>query len=86
MIKKLITKESIIEYLKNYYEKYKEIPKTTNKDHPFCYKTVSNKFGSWNNALFLANIPLRMNKPVDVKCKQCNILFKKHIKEIKKIK
>lgn len=57
-MKKIITKEFIIKYLQDYYEENNEIPKSLNKKNPFCAKTVYNKFGSWDNALIQANIPL----------------------------
>jgi hypothetical protein len=47
MVKEKITKEFILEYLKEYYEKNKKIPLSRDKEHPFSAKTVSNKFGSW---------------------------------------
>lgn len=84
MSKEKFTKEFILKYLKEYYEKNKKIPLSKDKEHPFSDKTVANKLGSWNKALTNANIPLRINKPVEVNCKQCNTLFKKQVKEIKK--
>ena len=51
MPKKECTKENIIKYLKEYFEKYKSIPIAKDKQHPFSDKTVLNKFGSWSNAL-----------------------------------
>jgi hypothetical protein len=84
MTKEKFTKEFILDYLKEYYEKNKKIPLSKDKEHPFSYKTVGNKFGTWNDALILAKIPLIRNNPVQVKCKQCNTLFKKQVKEIKK--
>ncbi len=82
----MITKEFIIEYLKDYYEKHKKIPLSTDKNNPFNGKTVSNKFGSWNNALISANIPLKYNKAKDVECKNCGKKFRKHVNQIKKSK
>lgn len=83
MIKE-ITKEFIIKYLKEYYKNKKIIPTSTNKEHPFCSSTVYNKFGSWNQALTEACIPIRMNKSQEVKCKNCDILFKKLVNQINK--
>lgn len=86
MTKVNLTKEYIVDYLKNYYNLNKDIPKSTDSSHPFCRKTVQNMFGSWNNALEIALIPKRRNLPKQVSCKRCNILFMKQIKEIKKSK
>lgn len=71
MVKEECTKENIIKYLKEYYEKNNTIPIAKDKQHPFSDKTVLNKFGSWNNALTIANIPFSKNKARKVKCKQC---------------
>ena len=61
MIKEKITKEYIIEYLKEYYEKYKIAPRAT-REHPFCKETVLNKFGCWNNALIEASINQKISE------------------------
>lgn len=53
-----LSKEFIIEYLRKYYEQYGIAPGSRDKRNPFCGKSVLNKFGSWNNALIEANIPL----------------------------
>lgn len=81
-----ITKEYILNYLKNYYEKNKKIPRSKDKNHPFtCFK-VSNRFGSWNEALKLAGIPILRNTPVKVNCFLCKKDFVKQICGIKKTK
>lgn len=79
-----ITKEFIIKYLKEYYKKNKSIPIAKDKQHPFSDKTVLNKFGSWNNALIKAGIPLNRQEPIKVNCKQCNKLFTKRYNQITK--
>jgi hypothetical protein len=81
-----ITKEFIITYLKEYYLKYEDIPKSRDKSHPFSDGTVRNKFGSWANALIEANIPLRVNPSQILKCDKCNTEFRKLYKEIIKSK
>lgn len=78
------TKEFILEYLKDYYITNKKTPISTDKNHPFSYKTVSNNFGSWGEALVIANIPLNINKSQKIKCKQCDKLFTKLFNKIKK--
>ena len=69
MVKEKITKEFIIDYLQTYYEKNNKIPLSRDKEHPFSAKTVSNKLGSWGEALTIAKIPLSRNNPVEVKCR-----------------
>ncbi len=86
MSKEKFTKEFILEYLKEYYEKYKKIPLSKDKNHPFSDKTVCNKFGTWNDALILAKIPLLRNNPVGIKCNHCNKEFMKLFNQIKNMK
>lgn len=78
----MVSKEIIINYLKEYYQKTNEIPKARDKTHPFSSGSVTNYFGSWANALTESGIPLRMNPPQLVLCKKCNKEFKKLYKEI----
>jgi hypothetical protein len=84
MGKETCTKEYIIKYLKEYYKINNKTPIARDKEHPFSSRTVYNKFGSWSNALIDANIPLNVNKPKKVICKQCKKEFVKLSKEIKK--
>jgi hypothetical protein len=84
MTKEKITKEFIIKYLKEYYEKYNKTPIARDKEHPFSDRTVANKFGTWNDALILANIPLLRNNPVQVKCNHCKKEFTKLFNQYKK--
>jgi hypothetical protein len=82
-----ITKELIISHLQDYYNTNCEIPKKTNYkkyNFPFGCTSIRSNFGSWNNALKEANIPLYRQCPIEVNCLQCNILFKKQISQIKK--
>ena len=44
-----LSKNFIIEYLRNYYTENKKSPISTDKTHPFSAKTVRNKFGTWSN-------------------------------------
>ena len=71
----MITKEFIIEYLKEYYKRTNSIPRLINKEYPFSAGTILNRFGSINNALIEAGIPLFRNSQVEVNCKQCNIVL-----------
>lgn len=68
----------------NYYKERNKIHISTDKEHPFSNKTVSNKFGSWSNALVKAAIPLNINKPQEVNCNQCHKLFTKMYNQITK--
>jgi hypothetical protein len=83
-MKEKFTKEFILEYLKEYYEKNKKIPLSKDKEHPFSDKTVGNKFGTWNDALILAKIPLVRNNPVQVNCNNCKKEFTKLFNQVKK--
>lgn len=56
MAKEKITKEFVLEYIKKYYEENNKPPLSTDKKHPFCAKTVNNKFGTWAEALKIAGI------------------------------
>ncbi len=78
-----LTKDYIINYLKEYYNKYNKTPISRDKSHPFSDKTVYNQFGGWNKALIEADIPLNVNKPKEVICNQCNKLFTKLYNQIK---
>jgi hypothetical protein len=82
-----ITKEQVIAKLQEQYAKSEEIPKSTNFSKILCSdNTVRKLFGSWNNALITAGIPIRKNKPLKINCDQCDIEFIKQVKEIKKSK
>lgn len=86
MCKEKFTKEFIVYYLKNYYETSKKIPIARDKQHPFSDKTVLKKFGSWNNALSIANIPFSRNEARKIKCKQCEKDIIKLVNQINKSK
>lgn len=82
----MITEEFIIEYLRGFYETNKTIPLSRDPRHPFSYKTVSNKFGSWKEALNCANVPSFKNDAQIVSCKQCKKEFSKLANQIRKSK
>lgn len=84
MSKQRITKEFIIETFRERYETTGEIPKARVVKYPFSEKTVSNRFGSWTNALTAAGIPLRAYPPREVSCTTCGTLFMKLENQIKK--
>jgi hypothetical protein len=83
-MKEECTKEFILKYLKEYYEKNKKLPLSKDKEHPFSDKTVGNKFGTWNDALILSKIPLIRNNSVQVNCNHCQKEFTKLFNQFKK--
>jgi hypothetical protein len=86
-IKKLmLTKAYVINYLKDYYNRNKKIPKSKGQLHPFSNKPVLRLFGSWSNALIAADIPCNKYPSQNVNCKQCNKVTKKCFSDIKKYK
>jgi hypothetical protein len=84
MTKDTYTKEFIINHLKKYYKENNTIPSSKSNDYPFSSKTVQNKFGSWSAALLNAEIPLRINKPIEVICTNCDKIYIKRLCQIKK--
>ena len=79
-----ITKEFIKETLLRIYKETGEPPKRNTKIPEFSAKTVSNKFGSWGDALTAAGIPLRFQPPEVVECVTCGVSFNKQVNQIKK--
>ena len=79
----MISKDSILEYLQNYYSIHGNTPTKQNIiDDPsksFGYNSIISKFGTLNNALTKANIPLTYKKPQakpQIKCLHCGKLTK----------
>lgn len=73
------TKVVLLQELADYYKKYNKIP--VGKKFHIAANTYSRHFGSWNNALKLAGIPLRTDKKERI-CKNCDKTFVRlnHIK------
>lgn len=70
------TDEQLLQQLKNYYIKYKKVPTCSQHrtDELATGDTFWRRFGSWNNALMLANIPIENKtptKPIHTTCTQC---------------
>ena len=84
MIKEKITKEFVLDYMKKYFEENNKAPLSTDKKHPFSAKTVSNKFGTWGNALKIAGLLPLKNDPLYINCTQCGKLFKKLFNQYKR--
>jgi hypothetical protein len=80
----VLTKEFIIETLKNEYEKTNIIPNSAKHNFPFSTRTIQNKCESWENALKEANIPLLRNPKQEVNCLNCDIIFQKEYNQILK--
>ncbi len=57
------TKKFIINYLKEYYDKYNKSPIILDISHPFKYSDIQRLFRTWNNALLQAGLPLNKRKP-----------------------
>ena len=54
---------------------------------PFSKKRVMDVFGTWNNMLEKAQVPLNRNPMIkNIKCKMCKKVFDRQHKEIKKSK
>nr|MDH3154481.1 hypothetical protein [Bacillus licheniformis] len=63
--KEKFSNEYLITFLKNFYDKYNRTPVA--KDfvgNDLNYDTFTNRFGSWNNALKKAGLPINMEKKI----------------------
>jgi len=72
-----ITKNYIIEYIKDYYITHNKSPIQTNNEHPFNLYDIKKYFKTWNNALLESGVPLNRNKNTTIKCVNCSIEFNK---------
>lgn len=79
-----ITIENILEYIKNYYKTNLKSPIMLDNNHPFRYYHIKKLFGTWNNALSQAGVPLNRHEIVLTECKYCNKSFNKQMKELLK--
>lgn len=70
-----MTKQEMIINLKNYYETTGNIPSCDNFPASTSYRRT---FGSWNNALIAANIPIKKlhNQRIEHECANCGTLTK----------
>lgn len=80
----MISKNSILDYIKSYYFKYNKSPILLDDSHPFKYYHIKKYFKTWSNALSEACIPLNKHDIILTQCKLCNIPINKQFKEIKK--
>jgi hypothetical protein len=79
-----ITQDQLIKWFQEYYQSHGEVPalnKVRDKSIPcpVAHNTVVRKFGSWNNALKAAGLPLFV-KPIlakEVVCFTCDKVFYK---------
>lgn len=85
-----ITQDELIEWFQEYYQNHGEIPTLNKIRHktitcPVAHNTIVSKFGSWNNALKAAGLPLFV-KPIlakEVVCCNCGKTFTKQRHRIK---
>lgn len=87
----MITKEQIIQDLKNYYNKYNRIPTKKNyiKDGLFSKNTIDRRFGCWQNALketFNETNLQDRREGKTLQCHQCNKDFYRIYSEIRQSK
>lgn len=84
-----LTKEQLLELLQNYYKEHNNTPSTREFDSDKKYPNVvtyKRHFGSWNNALELAGLPLKQRKPKTKYSKEYMITcIKNYIQKYKKI-
>lgn len=78
-----LSRQEIINYITNYFKEHNKSP-ILNDCHPFKYYHINKYFGTWNNALKEAYLPLNRNQSLLVECKFCQNAFIKQIKEIYK--
>jgi uncharacterized C2H2 Zn-finger protein len=77
-----ITKAAVL-----YHQLTGESPMIKNARHlPFSKYSVVKNFGTWNKMLEVAGLPLNMNKPKELKCPKCKIVFIRQQAQIKKAK
>lgn len=81
-----MNKEDIIKLLVSYYETNKKPPKRNEIRKIISKNNITKEFGTFTNALVSANIPLNNTPALLIKCKNCDILFKKEFKRILKSK
>ncbi|MEC0685805.1 hypothetical protein P8888_22860 [Bacillus haynesii] len=61
--KEKFSNEYLITFLKNFYNKYNRTPVANDfVENDLNYDTFTNRFGSWNNALKKAGLPINMEK------------------------
>lgn len=61
--KEKFSNEYLITFLKNFYDKYNRTPVAKDfAGNDLNYDTFTNRFGSWNNALKKAGLPINMEK------------------------
>lgn len=85
-----ITQDQLIKWFQEYYQSHSEVPtlnQVRNKSIycPVAHNTIVRKFGSWNNALKAAGLPLFV-KPIlakEVVCYTCGKVFHKQRHRIK---
>lgn len=78
---KKYTKEQLIEYIQEFAINNNRLPICRKNELPVNDATIKKYFGSWNNGMIAAGFVPRYagfrSTKVEVKCKQCNSIFKR---------
>lgn len=80
----MCTKETIIEAILAFYQENGRAPLSSKPEIVYTKRMVQTRFGSWNNALIEAGIPLNKQKSRTVNCITCNTIFKKDMCQMQK--
>ena len=79
------TKEEISFHANEFYKQHRRSPRLKDISNlPFSKLTVVRTFGTWNNMLRYANLPLNRYPPQILRCENCKKMFRKQMKEIRK--
>lgn len=85
--KKKLSRREMTMIVKDFYKITNTSPGLKHIPHlPFSKKRVMDVFGTWNNMLNCAEVPLNRNPIKTLKCKVCKTEFVRQHKEIKKSK
>lgn len=82
-----MTRREITKIIVQYYKLTGISPCIKHAVHlPFSKKRAMTLFGTWNNMLEVAGVPLNRNKIKKMKCPVCKVEFERQVKEIRKSK
>lgn len=77
-----VSRIDLIKSIKTFYEQNNTSPRTI--DIPYSTTIVRKYFATWNEALIESNVPVRMEKSIELKCHQCNKSMRKSPKQIRR--
>jgi len=81
------TIEEISFHVSEYYKNNKRAPRIKDiRELPFSRDRVKLLFGTWNNMLRYADVPLNRAPPKLLECFKCKKRFMRQVKEIRKSK